>query len=178
MLSQSLVLNEIRKVLLGRSIPNYFVVLTSKGKERNPKVILKLKHLQEKKKLTHNPGKSRSPICVKPCLSSPGYLSFCQSLCMWLIALKLQVIFTSVISASAKCKILYIFVQKCTFPLFTLQQVYKAVCQLLGSYIVFVFFIDKERKLYGVWIKHLSPYVCQRSGSYLTLLIFTDIKQK
>lgn len=49
MLSQSLVLNEISKVLLDRSIPNNFVVLTSQGKERKLEGHHKIKTSTEKK---------------------------------------------------------------------------------------------------------------------------------
>lgn len=86
---------------------------------------------------------------------------------MWLVGLKLQVILTSVLSVSAKCQ-MYI-------PFIYFLQVCKTVHWLLGSYIVFGCFIDKGEKLYGVWVKHLSPYVSQKSGSCLILFILTDI---
>lgn len=51
MLSQSLVLNGISRVLLDRSTPNNFVVLTGKGKERKLDGHHKIKTSREKKPL-------------------------------------------------------------------------------------------------------------------------------
>lgn len=50
MLSQSLVLNEISKVLLDRSIPNNFVARISKGKGRKLEGHNKIRTSTEKKK--------------------------------------------------------------------------------------------------------------------------------
>lgn len=50
MLSQSLVLNEINKISLDRSIPNNFVVQISKGKEKMLEGHNKIRTSTEKKK--------------------------------------------------------------------------------------------------------------------------------